>query len=222
MDITFPRPAFLVAAFARSRASRPLTPFLAFATPLLLLMAFERIAFSPWGSDWLVLVDFMIYGIAALALFATGVLAVAALVPRWRGESRRPLVLFALFVAGTMAGVQASEWVRADGWRRVAANGDRVVLALQAFEARHGAPPATLAELAPDFAAGVPGTGIGGRPSFRYEVRYGEAGHRTWRLWTKLPGFSHSSDLRYLPTADVQAHDTVLRRVGAWVVVAND
>jgi hypothetical protein len=222
LHITLPRPAFLAAAFARTRRWRPVAPMLAFAAPLLLLVAFERIAFSPWGSDWLVLVDFVIYGIAALALFAAGVLAVAALVPRWRGESQRPLLLFALVVAGTVAGVPASQWVRADGWRRVAANGNGVVLALKAFEDRHGSPPAALGELVPQFVASVPGTGLGGRPSFRYEVRYGEAGHRTWRLWTKLPGFAHASDLRYLPAGDVQAHDTVLHRVGAWVVVAND
>jgi hypothetical protein len=41
-------------------------------------------------------------------------------------------------------------------------------------------------------------------------------------LWTKLPGISHFSDLRYLPAAEAHEWDTVLHRVGAWAVVAND
>jgi hypothetical protein len=220
--MTFPRPAAYAARLAAVRARRWAAPALAFLAPSLLLVAFERLAFSPWGSDWLIVGDVLLFGIAALALFATVVLAVAALVPRWRGDSLRPLALFSLFVAGTVAGVLASRWVRADGWRRVADNGDRVVLAIHAFEARHGAPPATLAELAPELVASVPGTGLGSRPGFRYAVQYGEAGHATWILWTKLPGFSHISDLRYLPAADVQEWDTVLHRVDAWAVVAND
>jgi hypothetical protein len=222
LDTTYPRPAVPAAVFARVQALRLGAPALALATPLLLLVALERLAFSPWGSDWLVLADVLLFGLAALALFATVVLAVAALVPRWRGDSLRPLLLFALFVAGTVAGVLASRWVRADGWRRVADNGDRVVLAIRAFEARHGAPPETLAELAPEFVASVPGTGLGSRPAFRYAAHYADAGHGTWRLWTKLPGISHFSDLRYLPAAEVQEWDTVLHRVGAWAVVAND
>ena len=220
--MTFPRIASLAAPLARVRAWRWSAPVLAFATPCLLLVAFERLAFSPWGSDWLLLVDVLLFGIAALALFATVVLAMAALVPRWRGDSLRPLALFALFVAGTVGGVLASRWVRADGWQRVAGNGDRVVLAIHAFEAKHGAPPATLAALVPEFAASVPGTGLGSRPGFRYAVRHGEAGHQTWNLWTKLPGIGHFSDLRYLPAAEVEEWDTVLHRVGAWAVVAND
>src|SRR5687768_11161899 len=162
--MTFPRIALLAAPLARVRAWRIGAPALAFATPFLLLVAFERLACSPWGSDWLLLVDVLLFGIAALALFATVVLAMAAIVPRWRGDSLRPLALFALFVAGTVGGVFASRWVRADGWQRVAGNGDRVVLAIHAFEARHGAPPATLAALVPEFVASVPGTGLGSRP----------------------------------------------------------
>jgi hypothetical protein len=195
---------------------------LAFAVPLLLLTIFEGLAFSPWGSDWLFLVDAALFAMAVLALLAGVAMLLTALAPSLRGPSLRRALILLLFVAGTVAGMQASKPIRANGWQRVAARGDLVVEAIRAYEVRHGRPPATLSLLAPDFIERVPGTGLGSRPAFRYAVRHGEAGYESWSLWTKLPGVGHPSDFEYLPADRAQAWDTVLHRVGDWAVVAND
>jgi hypothetical protein len=219
--ITVPSPLARAAAWAR--ATRWHAPALSFAIPFLLLAIGEGLAFSPWGSDWLFLVDIALYGLAALALLAAvALLLLAALAPGRRSSAWPRIALLLMFVAGTVAGAQASKPIRENGWHRLAERGDRIVLALHAYEARHGRPPATLAALSPEFMTRLPGTGLGSRPDFRYAVRHGEAGHETWSLWTGLPGIGHISDFEYLPTDDVQAWDTVLHRVGAWAVVAND
>jgi hypothetical protein len=204
------------------RAFRWRRPLLAFATPLLLLVVFEALAYSSLGSDWLILVDVALFALAGLALLLTLFLLASALVPRLRRDALRALVLPVLFVAGTIAGAQACKPIRTHGWEQLAERGDRIVAAIQAFEARNGAPPATLAELAPGFIAELPGTGLGSRPAFRYEVSYGKPGDASFRLWTGLPGISHVTDFEYLPASDVEAWHTVITRVGDWVVVAND
>ena len=222
MNTSILPPAPLAAAGAWLRAVRWRKPLLAFATPLLLLAAFERLVYSPLGSDWLILLDWVVFALAGGALLAAGLLLVEAHEPRLRRDALRALGVPLLFVAGTVLGVQACKPIRTQGWERIAARGDRLVGAIEAFETTHGAPPVTLSGLAPGFIAALPGTGLGSHPDFRYEVSYGKPGEASFRLWSGLPGIRHEVDFEYLPAGDVEAWHTVVKRVGNWVVVAND
>jgi hypothetical protein len=208
------------AAWTRARPWRG--PLLAFAAPLALLMVLQAVKFSPLGTDWLVLVDFALFGLVALATAAIAWQLIAFMVPSRRPRIARRLMLLSLFVAGALAGVQASKPIREHGWREVAVRGDVLVHAIRAFEARNGHPPPTLAALVPAFLPAVPRTGLGSRPEFRYAIRYGDGGRETWSLWARVPGLGHASDFEYLPMAAMVPGDTVLHRVGQWAVVAND
>jgi hypothetical protein len=214
-----PAPA---AADHRLRATRWRKPALAFATPFLLLVIFEGLAYSPLGSDWLFLVDVAVFALAGIAGLLALFLLVSAVLPRLRVDALRALPVPLLLVAGTIAGAQASKPIRAEGWERLAARGDVTVAAIQAFEARNGSPPASLGDLAAGRSAALPGTGLGSRPEFRYEVSHGKPGAASFRLWTKLPGISHATDFEHLPAAEVEAWHTVAHRIGDWVVVVND
>jgi hypothetical protein len=212
----------LATAGAWLRTPRWRLPLLVFAAPPGLLVVFEALAYSPLGSDWLILVDVTVFAMALLAVFAVLALLASMLLPRLRRESLRALPLPVLFIAGTALGVLACIPIRTLGWERLAARGDGIVAAIHAFEASKGLPPATLRELVPAFLPAVPGTGLGSRPQFRYEVSHGKPGDATFRLWTKLPGISHVADFEYLPASEVEPWHTVVERVGAWAVVAND
>lgn len=64
----------------------------------------------------------------------------------------------------------------------VAARGESVVRALEAFEARHGRPATTLHELVPEFLAAVPSSDYAPDPDFDYALLAGDAGAAGWRL----------------------------------------
>jgi hypothetical protein len=214
--------AAIAPAAAWARATRWRKPLLAFAAPFLLLVVLQVIKFSPLGTDWLILVDFLLFALVALAVLAIAWGLLSTMVPSRRARVAPRLVLLSLFVAGALAGMQAGKPIREHGWRNVAERGDAVVVAIHAFEARNGRPPANLSELVPAFLARAPRTGLGSRPEFRYAVRHGDAGRETWSLWARVPGLGHATDFVYLPEGEAEAWDTILHRVGAWAVVAND
>jgi hypothetical protein len=99
-------------AAAWARATRWRAPLLAFAAPLLLLMVLQIVKFSPLGSDWLLVVDFALFALVALAALAIAWGLISAMVPSRRARVGRRLVLLSLFVAGALAGVQATRPIR--------------------------------------------------------------------------------------------------------------
>ncbi len=64
-----------------------------------------------------------------------------------------------------------------------------LIAAIESYELKHGTPPGTLDQLAPEFISEIPNTGIAISPKYGYltEIR---GGKDRWKLGVRMPGFS--------------------------------
>jgi hypothetical protein len=167
--------------------------------------------------------------LAYASVVATVVLAVAWLVSRRGGARRTVLLVWALacvpcFGAG-LGGAERGGANRMERYARVAARGDRIVAALEAYRADHGAYPESLGTLVPGYLAELPRPGLAHSREFRYQrvdemggVPHGEYATGGYELDTPCGGFIDFDHLFYWPsrTYPAFAHGGDIQRIGAW------
>lgn len=109
---------------------------------------------------------------------------------------------------------------RSFAFARLAERSEPLVAAILAYKARHGAAPAELRDLVPEFLDAVPGTGMPSYPLYEYECVESLAdGQRAWRLWVDCSvGPLDFDEFRYCPAGDPDPYDDdPYTRHGDWV-----
>lgn len=194
------------------------------ALPLVLIPLVECLSVSPFGSEiflWLKVL-FMIPVMAALlALFVSPFLLFFR---QFRLAAFRAVITSGVVIGSIVVGLGLGNDVRMSAFHRLAERSTPLIQAIRAYEARHSAPPATLADLVPGFMTSMPQTGMGAYPNYEYytgtEAEYYE--HNPWVLLVHTPiGFLNWDQFMYFPRQNYPPHGYggFIERVADWAYV---
>jgi hypothetical protein len=171
--------------------------------PLAVLPLLQYLSVASFGSR-----SFLSYQMLVLLPFMAALLVMLLapfllVVRRLRPFAVHSLIGAAVFAVATVAGLRLGGNIRTAAFRSLAARSVPLVQAIRAYEARHGAPPADLTALVPEFLPGVPGTRIGAYPRYGYhagEEAASRYGGNPWVLVVFTPcGFLNFDTFMYFP-----------------------
>lgn len=198
----------------------------AVVVPLGIIPLAEYVAVAPWGSTFLLEVvepPVILFGFTAfLAVLASPGMCVFA---RDRWQLLRLVVLSLVYLAALVGGVLLGREIRRDGFRQLAQRSAPLVAAIKAYEAQHGRPPTSLAEVVPEGAASEPWTGMGAYPHYEYEqgaTTAKEFDGNPWVLYVWCPsGLINWDRFLYYPRQNYphRGHGGWLERMGGWAYV---
>ena len=163
--------------------------------------------------------------LAAVALMAAAVGGFLSLFPRTRAVGVFLAPASIIFVVSFVAASYAGSAVRMLGFERFAERAQPVVDAIESYARQNGQPPASLAELFPDYLASVPSTGVGSAPEFRYisgEQAKRDYDGNPWVLQLDVSTGALNWDiLVYYPLQNYpeHGHGGRLERIGGWAYV---
>jgi hypothetical protein len=158
-----------------------------------------------------------IWGAAVIILVAAPLYSLFA----W---SWRPLLLAAVIgfggLLGFVPGMIGGEYVRDWAFDLFSGRSATVVEAIANHVRMTGMPPATLAELRPDYLTTIPGTGMAQAPEYAYEAEPGPCSFKNkWHLSVLVRDFLSVHRLLYCPEQDTtMVEDAGARtRFGNWL-----
>jgi hypothetical protein len=199
-----------------------------FALPAIMVALVAVIAYLPIGraleSEAL---EFMAnaFGVMiVLIAVGSGVLfagVINALYARWW----RPVIMAVLFGLGIGLGfvpaLHVGAGIRSWAFELFASRSQTVIDAIEQYAQATGAPPASLADLAPTYLAAVPRTGTAVYPDYGYKATSGTCSIKSkWHLWVYVREFIDQNQLLYCAGQDYEPAPKHVRSrtvVGAWV-----
>ncbi len=205
--------------------SRPFVSLVAVCTlPFFLFPLLQYLAVAQHGSDiflWLQL------PLVLALLAALPVLLIAPFllfVHRLRLWAAYSIVAATVLTVATVAGLRLGGTVRMAAFHRLAERSAPIVQAIRAHESRHGASPADLAALVPEFLPNIPSTGMAAYP--RYEYYAGEEAARyngnPWALVVFTPsGGINFDQFMYFPLQNYpdSGYGGWVERIADWAYV---
>lgn len=169
-------------------------------------------AWQPWASGdlylwlWPIAVAIVVVGLAIVS-------AMLLLQPVNRELAKRLLAVAGVTLATAMVAARFADWVVEDQALRFTVRSRPVIVAIEAYERDHGAAPATVEALVPDYLPKEPFTGIGSAPRYRIE-RSPDA----WQLVVpRVPGGTGYRLIR--PAHGEPAHGPEDSRLNDWWMV---
>ncbi len=192
--------------------------------PLFLSPLLQYLAVAQHGSDiflWLEMLLVLPLLAALPVLFIAPFLLFSRRLRPWAACA---LAASIVLIVATMAGLRLGNTVRMAAFHRLAERSTPLVQAIRSYESRHGAPPADLNALVPDFLPAIPATGIAAYP--RYEYRADEEAARydgnPWVLVVFTPcGGINFDQFMYFPLKNYpeKGYGGWLERVADWAYV---
>jgi len=185
----------------------------------------EYIAVAPNGVAWPLELVAMLYLIPLLAAIGLVISLVLVLMPSARREGLTAFVTGIVFLAVMFLVAPQIGQIRTNGFRKAAQNAKPLIAAIGAYEREHGAPPADLAGLVPEYLAAIPATGLGAYPAYDYEAKPQTAENNFGNSWLLAINASTGAvnwDLfLYLPKQNYPEHGYggSLERVDDWAYV---
>jgi hypothetical protein len=123
---------------------------------------------APVGTSVLLAVTDIVMLLLAASVFAVPASLILAIWPGRRKSAARLLIAAIIFSPITANGLSLAYSIRREGLVRLAARSRPLVNAIRQYELKYEKPPENLRQLAPEFIAEVPGTGIGAYPEYEY------------------------------------------------------
>lgn len=194
--------------------------------PLVCIPAAEWGAVSCYGSlslCWLLLWIPLFFSLPVFAAVPTFFVALLGLIfRRFRRNAAVVALCLASFVLAFIVSLQIGNNVRMSAFHRLAERSKPLIVAIQAFEQRHGHPPESLQALVPEFIVSVPSTGMKAYPNYEYSTVSTNYYDNPWALVVFTPsGAINFDQFMYFPRTNYPEADYggSLERVGDWAYV---
>ena len=197
-------------------------PIVCAVVPLACILAAEWAAVVPKGTEMgLWFVGFLVLPmLAALPAFFVGLIGL--LFRRLRPHAALLAVCSAVFFMSFVAAVRLGDAVRMRAFARLAERSKPLVVAIRAYEQKHGRPPDSLRALVPEFLPDVPATGMRAYPDYKYSVATNGYEGNPWVLSVFTPsGGINFDQFMYFPLTNYpkRGYGGWLERVGDWAYV---
>lgn len=156
---------------AKSFLSQPLLRLTAICSlPLVLFPLLHYLTVARYGSAIFLWFEVFLLLPVVVLWFAFVIGPILFLRRHHRALAARSLLAAVVLAAATVGGLRFGTSIRKAAFESLAERSAPLVQAVRSYEARHGAPPADLNALVPEFLPSIPGTGMAAYPQYEYRV----------------------------------------------------